>query len=599
MRRTHTCGELRKDSIGTSVTLCGWVANRRDHGGIIFIDLRDRFGLTQLVFDPDEAPGVIAFGESVRSEWVLQITGNVIARSPSTVNPKMGTGEIEIRVKSFTVLSKAKVLPFQVDDYSECNEDLRLKYRYLDLRRPRMQKTFLVRHKVLQAARRCLTEQGFLEIETPILGKSTPEGARDYLVPSRVHNGEFYALPQSPQLFKQILMVGGFDRYFQISRCFRDEDLRADRQPEFTQIDLEMSFGGQEDVFAVIEKLMTELFKAGIDMDIKTPFPRMAYAESMDKYGCDKPDLRFGLELANVGDLVKGCDFKVFTGALEAGGIVKAIRGPGLNAYSRKQMDDLAALVAIHGAKGLAYIKIDEKGEYGGPIVKFLKKETIDAICARVGAVAGDCVMFGADKPSVVNPALALLRNHLGKELKLYDPKEFYFTWITEFPLLEWSEEENRWESSHHPFTMPLDADLPLLEKVGTDKSMVIRSSSYDLVLNGVELASGSIRIHDSEIQEKIFKTLNLTEEDIKIRFGFFVEALQYGTPPHAGIAPGLDRLVAMMLGYENIREVIAFPKTQKATCPMTEAPSPVAPRQLRDLGIAIPPKKDAAPKNA
>ncbi len=589
MMRTHTCGDLRAADIDATVALCGWVQTPRDHGGVIFVDLRDRYGITQIVFDPDEISGQMETAEALRREWVVRVEGRVAPRPADMANPKLDTGEIEVRVQTLEVLSRAQTPPFELDAHSdESGEELRLQYRYIDLRRPRMQEAFAARHRALQAARRSLDAQGFLEIETPILAKSTPEGARDYLVPSRVHPGSFYALPQSPQIFKQILMVGGFDRYFQICRCFRDEDLRADRQPEFTQIDLEMSFADPEDVYAVVERVMAEMFAAAIDFTLETPFPRMPYAEAMAKYGTDKPDLRFGMELADVSDLVGDCDFKVFTGALEKGGIVKAVAGPGMHAYSRKQMDDLTKLVAIHGAKGLAYIKIDEAGEYGGPIVKFLGKETIDAIAERVGARPGDCIMFGADRASVVNPSLALLRNHLGRELGLYDPKVFHFVWITEFPLLEWNEEEKRWDSSHHPFTMPHPGDLPLLDRVGDDHDLLIRSSSYDLVLNGVEVASGSIRIHDSEGQGKVARALQLTEEDIRERFGFFVDALKYGTPPHAGIAPGFDRLVAMMLGYENIREVIAFPKTQKAMCLMTEAPGAVNERQLRELGIAV-----------
>ncbi|MHC4885590.1 MAG: aspartate--tRNA ligase [Planctomycetota bacterium] len=595
MQRTHTCGELRAQNIDESVTLCGWVENRRDHGGVIFVDLRDRYGLTQVVFDPDECPDSIDLAHHVRSEWVLKIEGLVRPRPEGTVNPKMVTGEVEVRTRKGSALSKAKTPPFEIVDNTNTHEELRLKYRFLDLRRPVMQKNFIARHKLMQSTRASLSEQGFLEFDTPILGKSTPEGARDYLVPSRVHNGEFYALPQSPQIFKQILMVSGFDKYFQICRCFRDEDLRADRQPEFTQIDIEMSFAEPDDIYSTVENLLVKSFKDTLDHDLPIPFPRMPYAEAMDKYGCDKPDLRFGLELHDVADLVADSDFKVFTGALKSGGIVKAVRGPGMNSYSRKQMDDLAAMVSVHGAKGLAYIKIDDQGEYGGPIVKFFKPEAIQAMAERVGAGPGDLIMFGADKPSVVNPALALLRNHLGKELGLYNPKEFNFVWITEFPLLEWSDEHKRWESSHHPFTMPHEDDLPLLSEVGDDHSLSIRSSSYDLVLNGVELASGSIRIHDSAIQRKVFEALQISEEDIKDRFGFFIEALQYGTPPHAGIALGLDRMIAMMLGHENIREVIAFPKTQKATCLMTEAPGEVAPDQLRDLGLSIrKPRGDA-----
>ncbi|MFH0911134.1 MAG: aspartate--tRNA ligase, partial [Planctomycetota bacterium] len=524
MKRTHTCGELSAAHVDQTVTLCGWVANHRDHGGVLFIDLRDRYGLTQVVFDPDEAPGVVEFGRKVRGEWVVRATGLVRPRPPGTVNTKMATGEIEVRVREFSVLSQAKTPPFPIDDYSQTSEELRLQYRFLDLRRGRMQENLVTRHRMLQATRRCLDEQGFLEVETPILAKSTPEGARDYLVPSRVHPGEFYALPQSPQLFKQILMVAGLDRYFQVSRCFRDEDLRADRQPEFTQIDIEMSFADPDDVFLTSETLMAAIF-ASLGKTLVTPFPRMPYAEAMRSYGSDKPDLRFGLKLEDVGDLVRASDFKIFTGALEKGGVVKAIRGPGLAAWSRKQLDDLAALVAVHGAKGLAYIKLEAPGKYTGPVAKFFSTEVMDALAARVEAAPGDCILFGADKPTIVNPSLALLRSHLGRECKLYDPKAFSFTWITEFPLFEWNEEEKRWDSSHHPFTMPHPDDVPLLERLKDSTDLVVRSSSYDLVLNGVELASGSVRIHDSEIQHKVFEVLKLTEEEIRDRFGFFIGA--------------------------------------------------------------------------
>lgn len=587
MKRTHTCGELKAANIDQSVTICGWVQNRRDHGGVLFIDLRDRYGLTQVVFDPDDIEDMDT-AQSLRGEWVVQVEGTVRPRPEGTVNPKMATGEIEVRSKNVKVLSKAQTPPFEIDDFSESNEELRLKYRYLDMRRSRMQNSFITRHKVMQAVRNSLTEQGFLEFETPILAKSTPEGARDYLVPSRVHPGEFYALPQSPQIFKQILMIAGFDRYFQICRCFRDEDLRADRQPEFSQIDIEMSFADADDVMKATEEIFKSAFKI-IGVELQTPFPKMGYKEAMEKYGSDKPDLRFGLELTDVADLVKDSDFKVFTGALERGGIVKAIRGPKMNEWSRKQMDDLAKLVAIHGAKGLAYIKIDDKGEYGGPIVKFFQKEKLDAIKERLEAENGDCIMFGADDKEIVLPSLALLRNHLGKELGLYDKKDFNFVWVTEFPLFDWDEDSKSWTSCHHPFTMPYEEDIPLLEKLGSgDKDLFIRSDAYDLALNGVEVGGGSVRIHNSDVQEQIFRALNLSEEDIKERFGFFVEALKYGTPPHAGLAVGLDRMIAMMLGYENIREVIPFPKTQKATCLMSDAPGEVAPEQVRDLGISI-----------
>ena len=589
MRRTHTCGELSAAHAAETVTLCGWVQNRRDHGGVIFIDLRDRYGLTQIVFDPDEAEGVVEFGHRVRGEWVLQVTGLVEPRPEGMVNPKMPTGEIEVRVRAFEVLSRAETPPFTVDDYGEAaGEELRLKYRYLDLRRPSLQRSLVVRHRALQASRRRLTAEGFVEVETPMLAKSTPEGARDYLVPSRVHPGQFYALPQSPQLFKQILMVSGLDRYFQLCRCFRDEDLRADRQPEFTQIDLEMSFAEPDDVFALCERLMQEIFAEAAGRELAVPFPRLTHAQAMARYGIDKPDIRFGMELRDVGELVRESEFRVFTRALEAGGVVKAMRGPGLAEYSRKQMDDLAALAATQGAQGLAYIKVEGEGKFSGPLVKFFSPSVLEALAREVEAAAGDTILFGAGPLEVVNASLAFLRNRLGRDLGLYDPDRMAFVWITDFPLFEWDAQERRWTSSHHPFTMPHPDDVPLLDELGQGRDVQVRSSSYDLVLNGVELASGSVRIHDRAIQHKVFEALALDEQEIQARFGFFLEALRYGAPPHAGIAVGFDRLVAMLLGCESIRDVIAFPKTQKAQCPLTGAPSAVADRQLRELGISV-----------
>lgn len=589
MIRTHTCGELRKEHAGQEVTLAGWVQNRRDHGGVMFIDLRDRYGLTQLKFDLDKAE-VLELGQNVRNEWVLEVSGKVLERPQDMYNPKMITGQIEVDVHSFKVLSKSEVIPFETDEYSKAGEEVRMRYRYLDLRRPQMQRNFQVRHRAITAIRTVMDAEGFMEIETPILGKSTPEGARDYLVPSRVHHGMYYALPQSPQLFKQILMIGGCDRYYQIARCFRDEDLRADRQPEFTQFDLEMSFAGQEDVFAVIERCMVAAFKAGIGAEVKPPFQRMSYDEAIRDYGIDKPDLRFDMKLSDVTDLVRDCGFKVFAATAQAGGIIKGLVAKGCQEkYSRKDLDGLHEDIKQYGAKGLAWIKILPGGEYNGAPIKFFSKEELDAIAARMGAGDNDIMMFMADTPKIVNNSLAALRNRWGALEGLTQKEDFRFVWITEFPLFEWSDEDSRWESSHHPFTMIHEEDLPTLMNCDTGKDSPlgnIRSTSYDLVLNGVELASGSVRIHDSEVQSRIFQILGISEEEAKSRFGFFVEALRYGTPPHAGIAPGVDRMVAMMLGYDNIREVIAFPKNQKAMDLMTGAPATVDPKQLRDLAI-------------
>lgn len=589
MLRTHTCGELRKEHAGLEVTLAGWVQNRRDHGGVMFIDLRDRYGLTQLKFDLDKAE-VLELGQNVRNEWVIEVTGKVLERPEDMHNPKMITGQVEVDVASFKVLSKSEVIPFETDEYSKAGEEIRMRYRYLDLRRPQMQRNFQVRHKAITAIRNVMDAEGFLEIETPILGKSTPEGARDYLVPSRVHHGMYYALPQSPQIFKQILMVGGCDRYYQIARCFRDEDLRADRQPEFTQFDMEMSFAGQEDIFPIIEKCMVAAFKAGVGAEIKPPFERMSYDDAIRDYGIDKPDLRFDMKLSEVTDLVKDCGFKVFAATAQAGGIIKGLVAKGCQEkYSRKDLDGLHEAIKQFGAKGLAWIKILPGGEYNGAPIKFFSKEELDAIAARMGAGENDIMMFMADTPKVVNNSLAALRNKWGELEGLADKNAFRFVWITEFPLFEWSDENQRWESSHHPFTMIHDEDLPVLMSCENGKDSPlgkIRSTSYDLVLNGVELASGSVRIHDSAVQARIFELLGISEEEAKDRFGFFIEALRYGTPPHAGIAPGVDRMIAMMLGYDNIREVIAFPKNQKAMDLMTGAPAPVDSKQLRDLAI-------------
>lgn len=587
MLRTHTCGELRKNEVGKIVTLAGWVQNRRDHGGVMFIDLRDRYGLIQIKFDLDQAD-VLELGQHVRNEWVLQIVGKISARPNDMINPKMITGEIEIEVEKFTVLSKSETIPFETDEYSKAGEEIRLKYRFLDLRRPQMQKHLQVRHRVIKALRDSMDAQGFLEIETPILAKPTPEGARDYLVPSRVHHGNYYALPQSPQIFKQLLMIGGCDRYYQVARCFRDEDLRADRQPEFTQLDIEMSFAEQEDIFAVIEKAMAESVKAGIGVEVKTPFPRITYAQAMSDYGCDKPDLRFAMKLFEVTDLVKNCGFKVFSATAQNGGIIKMLTVKKCEErYSRKDLDGMHEQIKQHGAKGLAWIKIQANGEYNGAPVKFFSKDELDAIAKRAGAEIGDIMMFMADTPKIVNASLAALRNLWGAKENLTDKNDFRFSWVTEFPLFEWNEEHQRWDSAHHPFTMIHEGDLARFMTLDKDSNLGgIRSLSYDIVMNGWELASGSVRIHNSEVQARVFKILGISDEEATERFGFFIDALKYGTPPHCGIAPGIDRLVALLLGQDNIREVIAFPKTQKAADLMTGAPSGVDMKQLRELGI-------------
>ncbi|MDR1613334.1 MAG: aspartate--tRNA ligase [Planctomycetota bacterium] len=590
MKRTHTCGELRKSDVGQTVTLAGWVQNRRDHGGLMFIDLRDRYGLTQIVFDTAR-PEVLKLGHEVRAEWVLQVAGKVLARPGDMVNPKMATGEIELEVDAFNVLSRSIALPFEVDDYAKVGEEARMTYRYLDLRRPRMQKNLAARHRVVHAIRETMARHGFLEIETPILAKSTPEGARDYLVPSRVHWGRYYALPQSPQLFKQLCMIGGLDRYYQIARCFRDEDLRADRQPEFTQLDLEMSFADQEDVFLVCEDAMKAAFGAGIGVDLAMPFPRMSYADAMAKYGCDKPDLRFGLELSEVTDLAAAAEFKVFRAAVAQGGIVKGIVIPGGESFSRRDLDvELLDIAKPYGAKGLAWVKIGSDGAYAGAPVKFFGKEQLDAIAARLRAKPGDAMAFSADQPRVVNAGLAAVRNFLGQaKLGLAKPDDFKFVWITEFPAFEWSLEDKRWQSAHHPFTSihPDDVDIMLSAGLDADSGLDrVRSAAYDLVLNGTETASGSVRIHDPQLQRKVFQALGVAPDQIKERFGFFTDALRYGTPPHAGIAPGIDRIVAMMLGYDNIREVIAFPKNAKAVDLMSDAPGNVDAKQLGELGV-------------
>jgi len=585
MLRTHTCGELNDTYIGKNATVCGWVGGRRDHGNLIFIDVRDGYGITQVVFNPQADAALHKKAEELRAEFVVRVTGAVERRPAGTENPKLPTGAIEIRAKELEILNKAATPPFEIMDAINITEESRLKYRYLDLRRGVMQKSMRLRHKVCKLARDYFDERNFLEVETPILTKSTPEGARDYLVPSRVNPGMFYALPQSPQLFKQILMVSAFDRYFQIAKCFRDEDLRADRQPEFTQFDLEMSFVTEEDIYEISEGLMKKLFKGAIGYDLKVPFPRLKYAESMARYGCDKPDTRFGLELVEITGLVKDCQFKIFQGVLEKSGKIIAINAKGCGSYSRGQVDQLIEFVKEYGAKGLANFKADS-GTLVSQIDKFFSKTELAAIRTALAAADGDMIFIVADRKKVAYEAMAALRRKLGKDLGLIDEKRFDFLWVTDFPLFQYNDEEKRWESEHHPFTSVYPEDVGLLEKGETlDK---IRSRSYDLVINGTEIGSGSIRIHDRALQELIFKTIGIGEEQARMRFGFLLDAFKYGAPPHGGVAFGLDRLMTFFLGCDSIRDVIAFPKTQKAFCPMTSAPSPVDEKQLNELSIKI-----------
>ncbi len=587
LTRTHYCGDVRAEDIEKEVTLFGWVQNWRDHGGVIFIDLKDRKGIVQIVFDPSVNEDNHKSASKLRSQYCIGIKGTVRHRPEGTVNPNLKTGEVEVVVKELKVFSESDVLPFQVEEYVNVNEETRLKYRYLDLRKPRMQRNLITRYKAAFAVRKYLDSQGFIDIETPILTKSTPEGARDFLVPSRLSQGKFYALPQSPQLFKQLLMVSGFDRYYQITKCFRDEDLRADRQPEFTQIDLEISFVSEEDVMQITEGILKSIFEETLGIDIKPPFKRIKYQEAMDRFGSDKPDMRFGLELKNLTDIAKQTKFKVFNSVANSGGLVYGINAEGCIDFSRKEIDDLTNLVSVYGAKGLAWIKVKEN-ELQSPIVKFFSKEEMEKILKALDAKAGDLLFFVADKPKVVYDSLGALRLEIAKKLKLANENEFNFTWVTDFPLFEFNEDENRFEAMHHPFTSPIDEDLQYLN---SDPEKV-KARAYDITLNGVEIGGGSIRIHRSDVQEKMFKALNISDEDAKLKFGFLIEALKFGAPPHGGIALGLDRIMTLILKEESIRDVIAFPKTQKGVCMLTDAPNDVDLKQLNELSIKVIKKK-------
>lgn len=582
--RTYYCGEVTEQAIGEKVSLKGWVQRRRDLGGLIFIDLRDRTGIVQIVFNPEESKEALEIAETVRSEYVLHVEGTVVARDEATINNNITTGKIEIKATDVKIINEAKTPPFMIEDRTEVSEDLRLKYRYLDLRRPAMFETFKMRHNVTKSIREYLDGEGFLDIETPILTKSTPEGARDYLVPSRVHPGEFYALPQSPQIFKQLLMVSGFDRYYQIARCFRDEDLRADRQPEFTQIDIETSFMSQEDIIAMAEQMMKKLMKDVKGMDIELPLSRLTYEDAMNRYGSDKPDTRFEMELINLSEVVKDSGFKVFSNAVATGGQVKAINAKGAaDKYTRKDIDGLTEYVNRYGAKGLAWLKVEEN-ELKGPIAKFFDVEEQKALRAVLDASAGDLLFFVADKPKVVADALGALRLKLGKELELIAESKFNFLWVTDWPLFEFDEEDGRYYAAHHPFTMPAREDIEQLES----KPWEVKAQAYDLVLNGYELGGGSLRIFERDIQEKMFKVLGFTEEEANEQFGFLLEAFEYGTPPHGGIALGLDRLVMLLAGRTNLRDTIAFPKTASASDLLTDAPSEVSKAQLNDLYLSL-----------
>lgn len=584
LHRTHRCTEVSSQNIGQEITVMGWVQKRRNLGSLIFIDLRDRSGILQIVFDGDKAcQDGFAKAESLRSEYVIAVTGTVQKRS-AAVNENLKTGDIEVLAESLRILSESETPPFPIEENSQTKDELRLKYRYLDLRRPDLQRNIIMKSKVTSLIRRFMEQEGFLEIETPILQKSTPEGARDYLVPSRIHQGRFYALPQSPQLFKQLLMCSGFDRYIQIARCFRDEDLRADRQPEFTQVDMELSFVDVDDVIDVNERLLQYVWKECLGVDLKLPLPRMPWREAMDRFGSDKPDIRFGMELVDVSDLADGCGFGVFTGALEQGGSVRGINVKGQGAMPRKKIDKLVEFAKGCGAKGLAYLCVNPDGTCKSSFAKFLTEEKLHQFVEKMGGEPGDLLLFAADKNKIVWNVLGALRLEMGKQLGLMDENSYQFLWITEFPLLEWSEEENRYMAMHHPFTMPMEEDWDKIDSAPGE----VRAKAYDIVLNGTELGGGSVRIHRNDIQEKMFEVLGFTKEKAWENFGFLLSAFQYGVPPHAGLAYGLDRMVMHMVHAESIRDVIAFPKVKDASDLMSEAPDVVEQKQLEELGIAL-----------
>ncbi len=583
MSRTHQCGTLTPGHIGETVTLNGWVQTRRDLGGVMFIDFRDRSGIVQIVFNPAYSGEALAIADKVRSEYVLEVTGTVVERGAETVNANLPTGQIEVHITEIEVLNSAKTPPFFIEDGVEVDESLRLKYRYLDLRRPEMQKTLLLRSKASKIFRDFLDEEGFIDVETPILTKSSPEGARDYLVPSRVHAGEFFALPQSPQIYKQLLMVGGIERYYQIARCFRDEDLRSDRQPEFTQVDIETSFLDRDTLLNMMEKLMARLFKETVGVELPLPFQRISHAEAMSKYGSDKPDLRFGLELEDLSDIVANSGAKVFASVIEKGGQVKCLNAKGCGTWSRKDIDELGTYASRYGAKGLAWVQVKD-GEFKGPIVKFLTEQEIEAIKERTGAEEGDLLLFSADNSKVVADVLGALRLKIGRQLGLINDKEFKFVWVLDFPLLSYDDDQKRYIAEHHPFTRPKDEDLALFD---TDP-LKMRAEAYDIVLNGYEVGGGSMRIFKREIQEKMFNALGLSPEEAYDKFGYLLDAFEYGTPPHGGIAFGLDRLVMLLAGRTNLRETIAFPKTASATDLLMDAPSPVENVQLEQLHIKL-----------
>ncbi len=590
LKRSHRCGELSTANVGQQVTVMGWVQKNRNKGGVVFVDLRDRSGLLQIIFEEANC-GEAVFEKAgrLRSEFVIAVTGEVCRRA-GAVNTALATGEIEVIARELRILAESETPPFHIEENSKTKDEVRLKYRYLDLRRPDIQRNIIMRSKACSVVRNFLAENGFLEIETPMLTKSTPEGARDYLVPSRVHPGEFYALPQSPQLFKQLLMVSGYDRYYQIARCFRDEDLRADRQPEFTQIDMELSFVDVDDVIDVNERLLARLFKEILNVDVPLPIQRMTWQEAMDRFGSDKPDTRFGMELVDVTDVVRGCGFGVFTGAIADGGSVRGINAKGQGGMPRKKIDALTAFVKDYGAKGLAYIAMGEDGQIKSSFAKFMTEDEMQALIAAMDGQPGDLLLFAADKNKVVWASLGALRIHIAEMLGLLDKGQFNFLWVTEFPLLEWSDEENRYQAMHHPFTMPMEEDLQYID---TDPGRV-RAKAYDIVLNGTEIGGGSVRIHQDDIQEKMFEVLGFTKERAYDQFGFLLDAFRYGVPPHAGLAYGLDRLIMIMAQCDTIRDVIAFPKVKDASCLMTGAPTAVDALQLDELGLAVEEKKES-----